>query len=293
MSTPANRPPLTIAPPAARPAVAHPRRQGLIAIVIAVFLVMSAAFTAGPTPALGATSLAATCAAKVRTSPSTGATVRVTIPAGTKVVANAVVTGGRWTTSCGKLVTSTRWYRITSISGRTVKARYGVTYLYAAVSLFKTTAAPTPSPSPASTAMVPACSAVNIRTGTSTGTTIRARLTIGSTVTVVAKMSGSSWSATCPTAKSGSTWYRISAVNGRSVSSLYGVTYLYGATGMLMTAPVVTPTPTPEPTPSPTPEPTPMPSPGTDTHAQPGTDTDTRAQPHAHSGTDADLDRGH
>lgn len=266
MATPANRPPPTIAPPLARPAVAHPRRQALIATVIAAFLVMSAAFTAGPTPALGATSLSATCGAKVRTSPSTGATVRVTIPAGTKVVANAIVTGGRWTISCGKSVTSTRWYRITSIGGRTVKARYGVAYLYAAVSLFRSTVAPAPSPTPTPITMVPACSGVNIRTGTSTGTTIHARLTARSTVTVVARVSGSSWSATCPTAKSGSSWYRISAVNGRSVSSQYGVTYLYGATGTLETAPPATPTPeptptpTPEPTPTPTPEPTPIPT---------------------------------
>ena len=89
--------------------------------------------------------------------------------------------------------------------------------------------------------MVPACSSVNIRTGTSTGSAIKASLTAGSTVTVVAKVSGSSWSATCPTPKSGSGWYRISAVNGRSVSSLYGVSYLYAATGVLKTAPVATP----------------------------------------------------
>jgi hypothetical protein len=50
---------------------------------------------------------------------------------------------------------------------------------------------------------------------------------------VVATVSGSHWSTTCPGAKSGSTWYRISAINGRSVSSLYGRTYLYAATGVL------------------------------------------------------------
>ena len=28
------------------------------------------------------------------------------------------------------------------------------------------------------------------------------------------------------------TWYRISAVNGKSIKSLYGVTYLYAATSL-------------------------------------------------------------
>lgn len=87
--------------------------------------------------------------------------------------------------------------------------------------------------SPAPSAMVPACSGVNIRTGASTTAAIRTRLLTSAKVTVVATVSGSHWSTTCPGAKSGSSWYRISAINGRSVSSLYGRTYLYAATGVL------------------------------------------------------------
>ena len=85
---------------------------------------------------------------------------------------------------------------------------------------------------------------------------------------MVATVSGSSWSAVCPTAKSGSGWYRISAVNGTSVRTLYGVSYLYGATGVLKAAPApaptpaATPAPTPTPAPSATPSPTPTPAPG-------------------------------
>jgi GH25 family lysozyme M1 (1,4-beta-N-acetylmuramidase) len=53
-------------------------------------------------------------------------------------------------------------------------------------------------------------------------------------------MLGSSWTATC----GGKTirsirWYRISAINGKSVRSLYGVAYLYAATGMFRTIPTV------------------------------------------------------
>jgi hypothetical protein len=93
--------------------------------------------------------------------------------------------------------------------------------------------APVTSPSPAAIAMVPACPGVNVRTGTSTTSLIKARLATSTKVTVVATVNGSHWSATCAGAKSGLTWYRISAINGRSVSSLYGRTYLYAATGLL------------------------------------------------------------
>ena len=92
--------------------------------------------------------------------------------------------------------------------------------------------APTPTPAPATT-MAPACAGVNLRSGTSTSTTVRARLATSARVSVVATVSGTHWSTICPTAKSGGSWYRISAVNGKSVKSLYGVTWLYAATGVL------------------------------------------------------------
>ena len=101
-----------------------------------------------------------------------------------------------------------------------------------------------PSASAASTSMVAACAGVNVRTGTSTGSTARTQLATNARVTVVTKVSGSSWRATCPSATSGSSWYRISAINGKSVTSLYGVTYLYAATGVLKAAPASVPAPT-------------------------------------------------
>ena len=84
--------------------------------------------------------------------------------------------------------------------------------------------------------MVPACPGVNVRTGASTTAAITSRLVTSAKLTVVATVSGSHWSASCPGAKAGSTWYRISAINGRSVSSLYGRTYLYAAAGVLKKA---------------------------------------------------------
>ena len=95
----------------------------------------------------------------------------------------------------------------------------------------------TPPPKPTTKTMVEACSGVNVRTGTSTSSTVERQLASTTKVTVVATVSGSSWSASCAGAKSGSTWYRISAIDGRSVQSLYGRSYLYAASGVLKAAP--------------------------------------------------------
>ena len=79
----------------------------------------------------------------------------------------------------------------------------------------------------AGTTMRARCETI-LRTGPSRAYPIKTRIAKGSPVTVVAKVSGGSWGGECNgTAISGSNWYRISAINGRSVKSLYGVTYLY------------------------------------------------------------------
>ena len=70
-----------------------------------------------------------------------------------------------------------------------------------------------------------------------------------------------------PRLRSGSSWYRISAVNGTSVRTLFGVSYLYGATGVLKPAPVPASSPDPTPTLAPTPTPCADPRAGTNTHA--------------------------
>ena len=54
----------------------------------------------------------------------------------------------------------------------------------------------------------------------------------GTIVTTTGSVAGGSWSATCGTAVSGSTWYAISAVDGTSVATLYGVSVAYAAAGL-------------------------------------------------------------
>src|SRR5215210_1244592 len=113
----------------------------------------------------------------------------------------------------------------------------------------------------AATTMTPKCDATNLRTGPGTSYAKKTSVNEGAKLTVVATVSGGSWSATCGTSLSGSSWHRISAINGRSVASLYGVTYLYGASKLFKalataTAPPPTSGPTPVVSPAPTAAPT-------------------------------------
>ena len=99
------------------------------------------------------------------------------------------------------------------------------------------------------TTLAAACDGVNLRTGASTSYAIKTSVKTGTTISVVATVTGGAWSSVCAgKAVAGSGWYRISAVNGKTVSSLYGVTYVYGATGLFK---AVTVPPPPTPTPSP------------------------------------------
>ena len=247
---------------AARPIPVHRTRPGLVAVLVAVALVLTAALGSGPSQALAATTMQAKCAANLRTSASTTARVRVKISAGTRVVASSTVTGRRWATSCGGGAAGTHWYRISSINGVSVKARYGVTYLYAATGLFRTYVAPVK--------LEAACAGVKLRTSPSTTATAKARLAAGALVVATGTVSGKPWSASCSaTAASGTAWYRITSINGKSVQTLYGLSALYGAKSLFRaptdtaSTPIPTPKPTPAPTPTPaaTPAPTPAPTP--------------------------------
>ena len=241
---------------AVRPIAVHRTRPALVALLVAVALVLTAALGSGPSQALAATPLQAKCAANLRTSASTSARIRVNIRAGTRVVASSAVTGRRWASSCGGGVTGSRWYRISSINGVSVKARYGVTYLYAASGLFRTYVP--------SITLATACAGVKLRTSPSTTATSKIQLGSGALVVATGAVAGTSWTASCSaTAGSGTTWYRITSVNGKSVKTVYGVSALYGAKG-LFRAPTDTassPTPTPKPTATPTPKPTAAPTP--------------------------------
>ncbi len=88
----------------------------------------------------------------------------------------------------------------------------------------------------ATVTLVPACRDVNLRTGASTTSSVKARLSSG-TLTATGSVKGSAWRTDCGGPVAGSTWSRISHVNGKPVSSLYGVPVLYVASGVLKAAP--------------------------------------------------------
>jgi SpoIID/LytB domain protein len=105
----------------------------------------------------------------------------------------------------------------------------------------------------AATTVTPKCDAVNLRTGPSTTYTKKSSVNEGAQLTVVATVTGGSYATSClGVSLNGSSWHRISAINGKSVSSLYGVTYVYGASLLFKTVTVPTAAPTVAPTVAPT-----------------------------------------
>lgn len=108
----------------------------------------------------------------------------------------------------------------------------------------------------------PQCAA-NVRSGPSTAYRIRTVISTKDTVTVADQVHGSIWSTPCGgKTVTGTTWDRISAINGVTVKSRFGTAYLYVAAGVmawLPGSPIVTQPSQPPPTPTvrPTVEPTP------------------------------------
>lgn len=115
----------------------------------------------------------------------------------------------------------------------------------------------------AATPMAAACDGVRLRSGpTTSDAQVGASLSSGTLVSVETTIAGGPWTATCAAGTvSDSTWHQISEVNGQSVAALFGVPYVYAATGLFQAALAPTPTPTPDPFATPTPVPTPTPTP--------------------------------
>ncbi|HUG29832.1 MAG TPA: glycoside hydrolase family 25 protein [Candidatus Limnocylindria bacterium] len=76
-----------------------------------------------------------------------------------------------------------------------------------------------------------------LRASASTGASVIDVVSAGASVTVSGQVSGSSWSATCGGSDvSGSNWHVITAVGGKSTSSLYGKASVYAADGLFSVA---------------------------------------------------------
>lgn len=77
-----------------------------------------------------------------------------------------------------------------------------------------------------------ACNGGAYRIGAGVPNTKKASTVAGQVVTLAQStpVTGGNWSGNCGGAKTGNKWYKIKAINGKSVLSLYGVTYVYAAT---------------------------------------------------------------
>jgi GH25 family lysozyme M1 (1,4-beta-N-acetylmuramidase) len=83
----------------------------------------------------------------------------------------------------------------------------------------------------ATTSYVANCN-VNLRATPTLGGTVEAVIDTGAVVVATGTVAGDSWSATCGTDVSGSSWLVITSVGGTSTSSLYGVPQVYAASGL-------------------------------------------------------------
>jgi hypothetical protein len=90
----------------------------------------------------------------------------------------------------------------------------------------------------ADTTRAAACDA-DLRTNATTSASVKVSIKTDARVTVTRAVSGTAYKSTCAgRTVSGSTWFLISAIDGKTVKSLYGISYVYGAAGMFKTIPV-------------------------------------------------------
>jgi GH25 family lysozyme M1 (1,4-beta-N-acetylmuramidase) len=170
----------------------------------------------------------ANCSLNLRTGPGTSTSIKTSIASGTAITSSGTVSGGSWSADCSGAVNGSSWLKIVAVGGKSTSSLFGVSVVYAATGLFSAAATP-----PASTTSdyLANCS-TRLRTKASTSSRTKVIIPVDSIVTTSGTVSGGKWSADCPTHVSGRSWYRITAVGGKSVSSLYGVSALYAATGL-------------------------------------------------------------
>lgn len=180
------------------------------------------------TVAAASTTWSSLCSSNIRTSPKTTAPIKATIKTGTTVTASGTVTGGSWSSSCPSSIKGSSWLKITAVNGKSTSSLYGVSAVYAATGLFKLKTTTTKD-------VIANCDA-RLRSSASTSAKTVSIIATNKVVTTTGTVTGGAWSADCLKSLSGTSWYRITAVGGKSVSSLYGVSAVYAATGLFRAA---------------------------------------------------------
>ena len=213
----------------------HHSRLSLLVAALAVFVVLPG--LAGPVDAATKRWTARCDDVRVRTQPQVSSKAVTSLDEGARVVAVKTVRAGKWTARCGGALESRRWLKIVSINGTSTKSLFGRDAIFAAKGLFryvKTLDAkepdPTPEPAP-TTSLISNCS-VRLRSTASTSGGSAGTIDENTLVTSSGTVTGSSWQADCGSTVSGNSWLKLTAVGGRSVSSLYGVNVVYAARGL-------------------------------------------------------------
>jgi GH25 family lysozyme M1 (1,4-beta-N-acetylmuramidase) len=193
-------------------------------------------------PADAATSnWTAKCEVRVRTGPRMSSTTLRIIKPGAIVKATGTVTGGSYRADCPSGVSGSSWLKVVAINGKSTTSLFNRSVVYVAAKLFKSGPNPTPTPKPTATPTPkPVVTTTNylancetrLRSSASTSAGTKAIIGTNTLVTTTGKVTGGSWSADCQSSVSGSSWYKITAVGGKSVSSLYGVSAVYAASGL-------------------------------------------------------------
>ncbi len=187
-----------------------------------------------PASVLGGTSLDARCdGAALRSKPSSSSHREARLPRDARVVATKVVRGGHWKTQCAGSDNGRKWYRVVSVNGKSVSKLYGQKAVYGARSLFDVVSVP----------LEAVCGGVRLRTDTHTSANMKIKLAAGARVIASGTVSGGSWTVDCGGRISGKSWYRITRIGDRSVSSMFGVKALYAARGLLRSTAIEVPPP--------------------------------------------------
>ena len=205
------------------------RLRSMLPLAIALLTVSILLPAFAGSVAAASTTWTSVCSANIRTSPKTTASVKKTIATGTVVTAVGTVTGGAWSTTCPSSLKGSTWLKITAIGGKSTTSLFGLSAVYGASGLFKVKAT-----TPTTTSVVANCDA-RLRTSTSTSARTITIIAANSVVSTTGAVTGGAWSADCKSTVSGTSWYRITAVGGRSTSSLYGVSAVYAAKGLFRT----------------------------------------------------------
>lgn len=223
----------------------HHARLPLLVAALAVLVALPS--LAGPVDAATKRWEAKCDDVRLRAEPRTTARVLTSIDEGARVTAVKTVKAGKWFARCGGKLESRKWLKIVSINGKSTeslfdrKAVFGAKWLFRFVKLVEGNPEPTPEPEPkpTTTNLISSCP-VRLRESASTEAATTAIIDENTLVTSTGSVTGGAWEADCGTTVSGNAWLKVSAVGGVSVTSLYGVSVVYAASGLF--SPVTTTT---------------------------------------------------